>query len=308
MSVIRPSALDPFFLGLDTYFQQGYQSYMNTYEKWTQTVTSSSRSTLHGWMDKFPKLREWLGPRQVENIIAHSYELVNKKFELTFGVNRTDIEDDQYGLYGPSAQMLGMQAAQWPDDQMTPVLEGAGSETTFDGAAFYSSTHPIDPANAAAGTQSNVMTSSPLSPENIAAMDAQFMGLKGRDGKSFGMQLTDVMVPPALKHKALQIANAEYIVNADGINAAAGGASNVLKGTFNVIVNPKLTSSTTWYGFDNRWPMKAFIWQLRKAPEFTYIVDPTNPTVFSNDQYEYGVRARGVGGLGLWFMSIKATA
>jgi phage major head subunit gpT-like protein len=280
-----------------------------TYQMWSQTVTSSSKTTLHGWMDKFPKMREWVGPRVVESIVTQNYSLTNKKFELTYAVERTDIEDDQFNLYGPAAQMMGMQAAEWPDDQMTPVLEAGFTATTFDNAAFFSASHPIDTAGeTTALTQSNLMTSSAFSAPNVATMRANFRKLKGRDLKPFGMNLRAVMLPPALEQAALQLANSEYIVATFGVNAATGSQTNVLKGSFTPIINAKLTSDTTWYGFDNRWPIKALIWQLRLAPEFAYKVAPNAENVFNDDQYIFGVRARGVGGYGLYFMAMAAQA
>lgn len=306
---LRSSVLDPFFLNLDTMYQQGYMQGESTYEQWAQTVTSSGKATVHGWMDKFPKLREWLGPRVVETIVAQVYSLTNKKFELTVGVSRTDIEDDLLHLYAPTAQMMGMQAKEWPDDQMTPVLEAGPTTLTFDGADFFSTSHPIDTAGeTTASTQSNLYAANAFSAANLATARANMRNLKGRDNKPLGMNLKAVMVPPALEQASLQLANSEYIVATFGANAATGSQTNVLKGSFTPIVNAKLTSATTWYGFDNRWPMKAFIWQLRVAPEFTMKVSSESENVFNDDEYLMGVRARGVGGLGLYFMACQNTA
>jgi phage major head subunit gpT-like protein len=306
---LRSSVLDPFFLNLDTMYQQGYMEGESTYEQWAQTVTSTGKSTVHGWMDKFPKLREWVGPRVVETIVAQVYSLTNKKFELTVGVSRTDIEDDLLNLYAPTAQMMGMQAKEWPDDQMTPVLEAGPTSLTFDGADFFSQSHPIDTAGeTTTSTQSNLYTTNAFGAANLATARANMRNLKGRDNKPLGMNLKAVMVPPALEQAALQLANTEYIVAAFGANAATGSQTNVLKGSFTPIVNAKLTSATTWYGFDNRWPMKALIWQLRIAPDFTLKVSPESENVFNDDQYLMGVRARGVGGYGLWFMACQNTA
>ncbi len=308
-SPIRSASLDPFFLNLDTMYQQGYMAGESTYEQWAQTITSSSKTTVHGWMDKFPKLREWIGPRVVEDIVAQTYSLTNKKFELTYAVERTDIDDDMLGLYAPAAQMMGMQAKEWPDDQMTPILEAGFTATTFDGAAFFSASHPIDTAGeTTTSNQSNLMTSSAFAPGTVATMRSNLRNLKGRDNKPLGMNLKAVMIPPALEQAALQLANSEYIVATFGVNAATGSQSNVLKGSFTPIVNAKLTSATTWYGFDNRWPIKALIWQLRKAPEFQYKVSPESENVFNDDQYIFGVNARGVGGYGLYFMAMAAQA
>ena len=306
---LRSSTLDPFFLNLDTMYQQGYTSAETTYQQWAQVVPSSGKTSVHGWMDKFPKMREWLGPRVVETVVTQAYSLTNKKFELTVGVSRTDIEDDLLNLYAPIAQMMGMQAAQWPDDQMTTVLEAGSSTVTFDGANFFSSSHPIDTAGEiTTSTQSNLFTTLSFSAANLATARANMRNLKGRDNKPLGMNLNAVMVPPALEQAALQAANAEFIVATFGINSSTGSATNTLKGSFTPIVNAKLTSATTWYGFDVRWPMKALVWQLRAAPEFTLKVSPESENVFKDDEYLMGVRARGVGGYGLYFMACQCTA
>jgi phage major head subunit gpT-like protein len=308
-SPLRSSVLDPFFLNLDTLYQQGYMSGLSTYEQWSQTVMSNGKSTVHGWMDKFPKLREWIGPRVVETVVAQNYSLVNKKFELTVGVSRTDIEDDLLNLYGPIAQMMGMQAREWPDDQMTPVLEAGTTATTFDGFPFFSPSHPIDTAGeTTTSAQSNLFTTLSFSASNLATARANMRNLKGRDNKPLGMNLTAVMVPPALEQASLQLANTEFIVTTLGANTSTGSQTNVLKGSFTPIVNAKLTSSTTWYGFDTRWPLKALIWQLRIAPEFTLKVAPTDENVFKDDEYLMGVRSRGAGGYGLYFMAVQCTA
>ncbi len=306
---LRSSTLDPFFLSLDTLYQQGYMEGESTYEQWSQTVSSNSKSTVHGWMDKFPKLKEWIGPRVVETVVAQAYSLQNKKFELTVGVSRTDIEDDLLNLYGPIAQMMGMQAKEWPDDQMTPVLEAGTSAITFDGVAFFSTSHPVDTAGeTTTSTQSNLFATTSFNAANLATARANMRKFRGRDNKPLGMNVKAVMVPPALEQAALQLANTEYIVATFGVNAATGSQSNVLKGSFTPIVNAKLADATTWYGFDNRWPIKALIWQLRIAPEFTLKVAPSDENVFKDDEYLMGVRARGVGGYGLWFMGFQATA
>ncbi len=319
LPVVRPASLDPFFISLDTLYQRGLMAGASTYEQWAQTIPSSSKETRHGWLDKLPKLREWIGPREIQQLVAQEYTIRNKKFELTWTIPREDVEDDVMSVYGPSVEMGGMQAAEWPDDVMTPIVEGGDGSNpaidavTYDDANFFSPSHPIDTANPASPLQSNLYTTAGsgarlFTPANVAFIRAKFRQLKGRDGKPLGMNMTDVMIPPALEQDALQLANAEFIVANFGVNAATGSQSNVLKGTFNVIVNPKLTSDTEWYPMDTRFPIRPFVWQLRKAPEFAYRVSPTDPNVFDLDAYLYGVRARGNGGYGLWFMAMKCGA
>lgn len=46
-------------------------------------------------------MREWIGEREVQALAAYDYLIKNKKFEMTIGVPRDDIEDDKYGVYTP---------------------------------------------------------------------------------------------------------------------------------------------------------------------------------------------------------------
>ena len=52
-------------------------------------------------------MREWVGSRQIGKMAKQAMSLENKKFEATVGVERTDIEDDQVGMYRPMMQAMG---------------------------------------------------------------------------------------------------------------------------------------------------------------------------------------------------------
>lgn len=311
--IVRPSLTDPFFLSLDTIYQRGYTRATTTYEQFTQTIPSRTKKQIQAWLDRLPKMRVWDGPRHVQNLIVQAQEIENKPFELTEAIDRYDLDDDQYGLYSPMIEMMGMQARTWPDDEMALVVEAGTSVVTFDDADFFSASHPVDTANAASGVQSNLFTTAggdprPFTVANVSYVRSKMRRFKGRDLKPLGVKMTTVMVPPALEDQALQMANSEFIVTSFGVNAATGSQSNILKGSFNVIVNDKLTSDTDWYGLDLSWPIKPFVWYLRKAPEFAYRTSPTDPSVFDDNRFLVGIDARGVGGYGLWFMAAKGGA
>ncbi|EFA29321.1 bacteriophage mu T-like protein, partial [Haemophilus influenzae HK1212] len=57
----------------------------------------------------------------------------------------------------------------------------------------------------------------------------------------------------------------------------------------------------TFYLFDTTNAIKPLIWQERTAPEIETKFDPSkSDTVFNEDIYEWGVRARGAAGFGFW--------
>ena len=66
-------------------------------------------------MGKVPRLREWIGDRQIHNLAAHSWTIVNKDWEATIEVDRNDIEDDRLGLYNIQAKQAGESAGELND-------------------------------------------------------------------------------------------------------------------------------------------------------------------------------------------------
>src|SRR4051812_14906752 len=80
-------------------FRGAYDTTAVWYPELATTVPSSSKQNDYGWMADLPQMREWLGARVINNLITHSYTLLNKTWELSFGVPREDIEVDNLGVY-----------------------------------------------------------------------------------------------------------------------------------------------------------------------------------------------------------------
>src|SRR5438270_10726308 len=106
------------FVNLDLKFQAAMVATPSWADKIGTKVPSSSRSTRHAWLAKVGKLKEYIGEKQVERLATRDYIITNKKFELTIEIPEEDLEDDQIGMFGKTAEMLGMQAAKWPDDML----------------------------------------------------------------------------------------------------------------------------------------------------------------------------------------------
>lgn len=59
-------------------------------------VPSVSREENYKWLGQIPRMREWVGEREIQNLSASDYTIKNKDFELTIAVPRNDIEDGNY--------------------------------------------------------------------------------------------------------------------------------------------------------------------------------------------------------------------
>lgn len=141
--VITPAVIDAMNKGFNTSFQLGLGSYTSMVAVLATIINSTSSEETYGWLGDIPKLREWIGDRQIKGLSAKGYTIKNRKFESTIEVPRDDIEDDKLGLYGPRIQMLGQSAAQHPDEVLFELINAAFTTLCFDGQNFFDTDHPV---------------------------------------------------------------------------------------------------------------------------------------------------------------------
>lgn len=110
-------------------------------------VKSSTASNEYGWLGQFPSVRKWVGDRVVQGLAAHKYSIVNDDYELTLGVKRNDIEDDNIGIYTPMFEDMGQSVAAAPPALMYALLKAGFTTKCYDGQYFFDTDHPVLDAN-----------------------------------------------------------------------------------------------------------------------------------------------------------------
>jgi phage major head subunit gpT-like protein len=301
--LITPASIAAITTNFQTAFQNALGGARTQFQMFAMLVQSSTRAEVHAWLDEVDELREWIGPRQLENLAARAITIENKKYERTIAVKREDIEDDRLGVFVPRLEMLARAAALWPDKLVVDALIAGGSALCYDGQYFFDTDHPVDPENPDTGSgniQSNLHTSTALTAANYKIVRAKAMVIKARNRVPMGILPNLLIVPPALEAAAKEIVQAQEI----------SGTTNTMAGTADVLVIPRLSASsdTTWYLADSSRPVKPLFFQQRFAPELVSQTDPEAANVFELDEYRYGVRARGAAGYGLWQLIHKCTA
>ncbi|EQA07877.1 Mu-like prophage major head subunit gpT family protein [Glaesserella parasuis] len=154
------NALDTAF---KTEFKAGLSLIKPQWEMLAMRIASSTATNTYGWLGAFPKMREWVGERQIQKMQAQGMTIENKLFESTVGIKRTEIEDDQVGLFTPVVQQAGQSAAELPDDLVFGLLKKGKSTLCYDGQNFFDTDHPVYPnvdGTGVAKQQSNVTTGS----------------------------------------------------------------------------------------------------------------------------------------------------
>ncbi|WP_439258297.1 Mu-like prophage major head subunit gpT family protein [Lonepinella sp. BR2271] len=106
-------------------------------------IASNTKTNTYGFLGQFPKMREWVGERQIQAMQAQGMSIENKTYETTVSIPRTDIEDDQVGLFRPMVQQAAQSAAELPDDLVFGLLKKGKTELCYDGQAFFDTDHPV---------------------------------------------------------------------------------------------------------------------------------------------------------------------
>ena len=141
--VINQASLQAIYRSFGTIFQEAFSSVESMYGKVSMIVPSTVRETTYAWLGAFPKMREWVGERQIKNLALHSYTIANKDWEATIEVDRNEIMDDAVGVYNPVIAELGRTAAVHPDELVFELLGNGFSTACYDGQYFFDTDHPV---------------------------------------------------------------------------------------------------------------------------------------------------------------------
>lgn len=141
--LVNQANLDALRVGFKTNFQNGLGQASSMYGSVATVVPSSVREEKYGWLGKLPRVREWIGDRVVQNLQQHDYAIKNKPWELTLGVDRDDIEDDNLGIYATLFTAMGMETGSHIDSLVFDLLKNGFSTNCYDGQYFFDTDHPV---------------------------------------------------------------------------------------------------------------------------------------------------------------------
>lgn len=153
--IINKGNLTALFVAFKAAFAAGLGQAESQYGKVATTVPSSTGTEEYGWLGAFPGMREWVGDRVVNGMATHGYSIRNKSFEMTVGVPRPAIEDDQYGIYSPMMTEMGRASSAHPDELVFNLLKNGATTLCYDGQNFFDTDHPVIDADGNTATQSN---------------------------------------------------------------------------------------------------------------------------------------------------------
>ena len=297
--LVNKATIAAVFLTLKTTFNNAFEATPSQWQKTAMLVPSGSSQNDYTWLSAFPKMRKWIGDKVLKSLEAFKYTVVNDDFEATVEVNRNDIDDDNLGIYAPQAQMAGYSAKQLPDEIVSDLKNNAFASLCYDGQYFYDSDHPVAGASVAnLGVVALSGLTQALAAASYGVARTAIMSFKDDEGRPLGLVANVLEVPPALELQGKRLVAMEKL---------ADDTPNPYFGTAELVVNPRLTSTTAWFLHCTQMPVKPFVYQERKAPVFVEQTDPQTDNVFMRKTFRFGAEARVAGGYAFWQMSWGST-
>lgn len=294
---INRSAIRELTTNFNTIFNKTLAETEVQWPKIAMEVKSANESEGYGWLADLPTMREWVGEREIKNIVMHGYTITNKDYEATIGVGRNNIEDDNLGMFAPIFKDLATKAKENPDRLIFELLVKSFENKCYDGSPFISNQHKTELSNNKPIVQSNKGTKK-LSAVSYGEARAQMMTIKDCNGKSLKIVPNLLVVSPT--NEAL----AKTLMMAETIN----GITNIYKGTAEVLVVTELIDTPeAWFLLCTNKTIRPFIYQNRKEPKLVSKTAETDDNVFFEKTYYYGVDSRGNAGYGLWQLAYGST-
>lgn len=253
-------------------------------------VIANTKTVDYAWIGSFPRMREWIGDRVLNDLTAYTYQITGKKFEATIEVDADDIRYDNLGIIKPQIQTMAFEAKGHYDELVFGLLETNGN--CYDGKAFFAVDHDVG------GVPFSNLGNKKLTRDSLLEYRAEMRGITTDTGKPLRIKPTLLVIPPELEQTAIDILNKDTLVN---------GESNTTKGLMDYIVANWLTDADAWYILDTSRPLKPIILQKNKDIQFVAMDKEDDENVFMRDTFRYGVDSRCNVGYGLWQLAYKST-
>lgn len=159
--IISEANLEKLRSGFSTRFNAGLKRADDVHGVITELVPSTAKLETYGFLGDMPIFRRWVGEKRIKSLGEKVYTLANEDFEITIGVHKNKIRDDNLGLYGPMVQGWGVNAKNLADQLVFEALRDGHTRPCFDGQNFFDTDHPVGDAGTIASNISAAGGSQP---------------------------------------------------------------------------------------------------------------------------------------------------
>lgn len=145
--IVTAANLEAIRVGFKSNFNTGLGVAVSQAALIASEVPSSGPKERYGWLGNLPGVREWIGDRVIQNLAEAEYEIINRDWELTLGVDRNHIQDDNLGIYAPLFTEMGRSTGAHKDELVFGLLKTGFTVKCFDAQPYFSTDHPVKDKN-----------------------------------------------------------------------------------------------------------------------------------------------------------------
>ncbi len=270
--------LQTLFYTIQASFNKGLGTTWSDWQKFAVVVNSATL------MEKYPStiltgaMRKWVGPRIINDVQGKLLTVLNEDYERTEGINRNDIEDDNFGFFSAIFEAIGVEAGNLWGRLACEILMNPNKWA--DNAAFFG-TRKIGKA-----TITNFINGD-LTAANYESARELMMSYTEADGKTpLGLIPNLVVVGPSLEKKAKRIFKAE-LVDENGV-----AVSNINADDVEICVSPYI-SNGDWFLMNTTRGIKPLAVQKRKEGAIQRWDKDSDICVKDKNECQYGLHYRG---------------
>lgn len=272
--------------GVNAAFIEAMKGVPQWWTNYCTMVPASAEVERLTWPGMLPQPREMISGRNFAGIRDFTYNVTNLEYELTFGIDRKSVEDDQTGGINMRIQEAAEVWAQFKNKQAADMFTNGATagNVAFDGTVFFADTRVIgDSANIDNNQAENITSTNVLAPtpdEILTAVNTartvmwQFQDDQARPYNETAMMKTRVLSPPVFDKPFNQAINASIIANTSNTYG---------QNLFEVDITPYLSSAVAVFYYAATGSVrKPLIYSERTALEV--LVD-TDPMVIAKQGY-----------------------
>lgn len=146
-------ALTSLLVGWKTQFRGAFDGRedLALHTRIAMVTQSDTESEIYPWLGQVPRVRKWLGDREIHRLLANEFRITNEDFEATVEVLKNLVDDNKLQGINFAFRDLGLSAAEWRNEIVFDVLSEGATQLGYDGVPLFSAAHPVGD-----GTQSNI--------------------------------------------------------------------------------------------------------------------------------------------------------
>ena len=268
----------------DLGFQNAFNGAPSQYEEFSMIVGDSAHTTVKlPFFEQFAGMRKWVGARQIKNLEGKMLTMTEDAYEDTVGVPSREIETDNWGMYMPAIQQMGVNGkALWDQLAINALLKPA---KWIDDKAFFATDRKYGKSVICN------KSSAALSMESFKIAYETMSSYAGHTGEPIAVIPDTLIVGPKLMFIAKDILENEFALDSTGKVTV----KNTCRGLVKLIVSPRIVGENAdkWYLACCNGPIKPIAIQKSKDAALVSKNQPNDEGVFMEDKAIFGTSAYG---------------